>query len=237
MLYNQQQLINLKQIIENLPESERKFADKVALKTLLEGSLFYFSKYGMNHQDINWETHGEVIEALESDAKRALIVMPRGTLKSSLCSIDFPAWSLIRSPDLRILIDSEIYTNSSRFLREIVGNMKTNLFTELWGEFEGPVWTEGEIVIKQRKKILKESSITCSGIGAGKTSQHYDLIIADDMNSPKNSNTEDGLQKVIDHYKMYTSLLEPDGRIIVVGTRYHELDLIGNILENECKIE
>lgn len=200
-------------------------------------NFFEFCKFGLNYNEMTSTTHGPICQALASESKRKLIVVPRSCFKSSIATISYSIWRLTKNPNERILIDSELYTNSKRFLREIKAHLESKYLVEMFGEFKGDVWTEGEIVIKQRTKAYKESSITCSGIGAEKTSQHYSVIIADDLNSTQNINTLDLRQKVINHYRLYTSLLEPDGTLVVIGTRYHEQDLIGWILENEIDIE
>jgi hypothetical protein len=206
------------------------------LKNLYRISLYNTCKKLLGYPDINKHTHGDMIDCLKSYSRRKLIVMPRGTLKSTVCSVGYPIWQLIRDPDIRILLDSELYSNSSKFLREIKGHLQSRSLIELFGEFYNPSnWNEGEITILQRTKNLKESSITCSGIGAQKTGQHYDLIIADDLNSKDNSYTEELREKVVEHYKYYISLLEPDGTLIVVGTRYAYGDVIGHILSEEIE--
>lgn len=188
----------------------------------------------LGYPDINMETHGGIIHALESPSERKLIVVPRGCLKSTIASVAYPIWMLLKNPDLRIMIDSELYSNSKNFLREIKAHLESEPLTNLFGQFKtDKVWNEGEITIGQRKKPLKESSITCSGVGAQKTSQHFDLIICDDLSSPTNSHTPESREKVINHYRMYTSLLDPGGICVVIGTRYHQADIIGWILENE----
>jgi len=167
-------------------------------------------------------------------SKKKLIVVPRGCFKSTLCSISYPIWLLINDFNHRILLDSELYSNSSKFLREIKGHLTSKHMTDLFGEFYSDVnWRDGELTIKQRTKVFKESSITCSGIGAQKTSQHYDTIIADDLNSLDNSQTPELREKVLSHFKMYISLLEPGGKLIVVATRYAEQDVVGYILDSE----
>ncbi len=196
-------------------------------------SLYHLAKEGLGYRDVNLETHGRLIKILESNSTRKLILLPRGTLKSSLACVALPIWILINNPNERILIDSELYTNSSTFLREIKQHLQTPLFTHLFGEFKGSVWNDGEIIIKQRTAILKEASITCSGIGATKIGQHYSWIIMDDMNSPANTANKEQAEKVITHYRMQTSILEPKGSMVVIGTRYSELDLYGTILQTE----
>jgi hypothetical protein len=203
-------------------------------KGMYQKSLYLTAKYLLNYSQVNWNTHRKPIITLQSPSKRKLIVMPRGTFKTSLASVATPIWMLINNPNLRILLDSELYSNSKNSLREIKAHLESELMTTLFGQFRNDsCWNEGEAIINQRTQVLKEASLTCSGIGAQKTGQHYDVIIADDMNSPANSGTSEACQKVVDHYRYYTSLLEPWGTLVLVGTRYSANDLIGHVLANE----
>lgn len=225
------------QLLEKIPEAQRDAAILEAKRELYRSSLFATAKFLLGYQLMVPHAHGKLVAALESDTRRKLIVMPRGTFKTSITSVAYPIWLLMRNPNLRILIDSEIYTNSKNILREIKAHIKSRPFIELFGDWEGDTWAEGEIIIAPRTVIKKEPSIACSGIGAGKTGQHYDVIIADDMNSPKNSSTPEGCEKVVNHYRMYTSLAEPnESTIAVIGTRYSANDLIGFILKYELGI-
>lgn len=192
----------------------------------------------MGYKDINWRTHGGMISALQARTRRKLIVMPRGSLKSTVCSVAYPIWCLIRNPDERILLDSELYSNSKNFLREIRLQLERPELEELFGQFENKAcWNEGEIIIRQRRKVVKEASITASGIGAEKTGQHYDRIVSDDLNSPSNSGTREGREKVIQHWRFNNSILEPDGTMVLVGTRYSSDDCIGIVARNEIGME
>ena len=65
----------------------------------------------------------------------------------------------------------------------------------------------------------------------------YDVIIGDDYNSPSNTSNADQRKKVIDHYQYNQSILEPGGTYLIVGTRYHEEDLIGWLIKNELGFE
>lgn len=201
-----------------------------AKRGLYRNCLYSYAKYGLGYSDMQPHSHHPICQVLESEAKEKLITVPRGTFKSSIAVVAYSLWRLEQNPDLRILIDSEVYTNSKNFLREIKGHLKSQPFQELYGDWEGDVWTEKEITLKTRTKIRKESNIVCSGLGAIKTSQHYDLIISDDLSSQKNTLNPDVAKKTIDHFRLYTSLLDPGGEIVVIGTRYSENDIIGFIL-------
>lgn len=196
-------------------------------------SLYFTAKYILGFKDVNQRTHGEIIELLQSKNPRKLICVPRGCLKSSLACVAYPIWLLINDPNLRILIDSELYTNSSTFLREIKQHVQAPSFKNLFGDWKSKVWNESEIIIGKRTKTLKEASISVGGIGTTKVGQHFDVIIGDDYNSPSNTNTTENAKKVVDHYRYNISILEPKGTYVVIGTRYAQSDLIGHLLENE----
>lgn len=228
MSYVRKQLGRFDPTIQRIALTER-------IKTKYKNSLYLTCKDLLEYSDLTRRTHGEIIDALEAPTKRKLICVPRGTFKSSIGVVGYSIWLLLRNPDLRILIDSEIYENSKNFIREIRGKLELPRMIQLFGSFKSNQWAEGSITIAQRKKILKESSITASGVGTGKTGQHYDVIIHDDLNSAKNSDTPEQRVKVVNHYKLNTSILEPHGIMVIIGTRYAADDAIGWVMENEIK--
>jgi hypothetical protein len=204
---------------------------------LYQKHLYLIAKDLLGFKDVNKTTHLQIIKALQSPTRRKLICVPRGTLKSSIACVAYPIWLLLNNPNLRILIDSELYTNSKTFLREIKLHLESQEFELLFGSFRGEPWSEGEIIIKQRTAKLKEPSISCGGVQTTKVGQHFDYIIMDDLNSTDNSSSPEACQKVIDHYKMNISILEPTGTLILIGTRYSELDAIGYVLSNELGLD
>lgn len=222
--------------LSRMPAEARIATANAMAAELFKKSLYMTSKFLLGYRDVNWRTHGEMIYALEEATLRKLIVMPRGTFKSSVAAVSYPIWRLIRDPNERILIDSEVYENSKNYLREIRQQLEQPLITSLFGNFVGPTWNEGELIIAQRTKLYKEASITASGIGAEKTGQHYDLEVMDDLNSPSNSNTPEAREKVINHYRYNMAILEPAGTAVVIGTRYAGNDVIGFVLKNEMGI-
>ena len=208
-------------------------AYKEALRQAYRDSLYHTCKHLFGFKDVTINTHIGIITALESDTRRKLICVPRGTLKSTICSVAYPIWLLMNNPDLRILLDSELYTNSKNLLREIKGLVSTQRFIELFGDWRTDTWNESEVIIAPRKKVMKEASITAGGIGTIKVGQHYEVIIGDDYNSPANSHSKEQRQAVIDHYQYNQSILEPNGIYAIIGTRYAEEDLIGWVLSNQ----
>ncbi len=196
-------------------------------------SLYHTTKYLCGYRDINRHAHGEIIGALEDPSKRKVICVPRGSFKSSICCVAYPLWRLINNPNERVLIDSELYSNSTTFMREIKSIVLSDHFIDIFGQWKGDIWKEDEVLFNTRTEKYKEASITCSGIGAVKVGQHYSVAVGDDYNSNKNSLTPENRKKVIDHYKYNVSILDPGGTYVLVGTRYSTDDLIGHVLKNE----
>ena len=225
-----------KQLSKYTDEEEIELRRELIAETY-RNSLYATAKDLLAYQDINHYTHDPMIRALEAPTRRKLIVTPRGCFKSSIGVVAYSIWSLVRDPNERILIDSELFENSKNFIREIRGRLETDDLIKYFGIFKSKQWAEGSITIAQRTKIYKEASVTAAGVGTAKTGQHYSIIIHDDMNSAKNSQTKEQREKVIAHYRLNTSILEPDGTMVIIGTRYSADDLIGHVLDNEINRE
>lgn len=219
------------------PSSQSPATHSAALRLCIadeyRASLYKTAKDLCGYQDMTWHTHGRMIEAIEEQTDRKLIVMPRGTFKSSVCSVAAPIWWLIKNENERILLDSEVYTNSKNFLREIKGHLVTRRFMLLFGDWQSNNWNEAEVTIRPRTKVYKEASITCGGIGTVKVGQHYSRIVGDDYNSGNNSATPEARAKIITHFRMNTAILDPGGMYAIVGTRYAVDDIIGHVIEHE----
>lgn len=206
-------------------------------KQLYLDSFYHFAKYCLGYKDMVPHVHGKMAKVLQEPTPNKLICVPRGTFKSSVASVAYPIWRIIHNPNIRILIDSQLYSNATNYLREIKGHFESNeKFRYLFGDYVGRTWNDSEIIVSKRSIMKKEPTVVASGIGAQKTGQHYDLCIGDDLSSYDNCKTFESAQKVINHYKLYTSLLDPGGEKVIIGTRYSEVDIIGHIIKNELGI-
>lgn len=222
----------LKAKIPSMLRADSPPLTKAALRLLYLNDFYAFAKFCLGYKDMTVQAHGEMISVLESSSPRKIIVVPRGTFKSSLGSVAYPIWRLLKNPNETILLDSELYTNSKNSLREIKGHLVSEGLTRVFGPQLGSKWDEGEIIIGPRSKNIKEASITVGGIGTTKVGQHYSVIVGDDYNSPQNSDTVEKCQKVIDHVRYNLSILNPKGEYLFIGTRYAERDVIGFFLKD-----
>ncbi len=224
--------MNVTKVFDRIPEARQYSAALEAYRDQCLSNFFFFSKQFLGYKDLEWSVHGQFIKVFESEAARKIVVMPRGTFKSTLGSVAYPIWRLLRDNNLTVLLDSELYSNSKNFLREIKHHFESAKMTQVFGPQVGPKWDEGEIILKSRTKNIKEASITVGGLGTTKVGQHYELVIGDDYNSPQNSETPEKCQKVIDHVRYNLNILNPGGEYLFIGTRYAERDVIGFFLKD-----
>jgi hypothetical protein len=207
--------------------------DVRATKGMIESDLFYLGREVLEN---NWlgEIHSELSEMMMMpDWKKALILVPRDHLKSTFCNSTFVVQEILRNFDTRILIGSETAEKAQAFLRTVKNFLIHPSITEIYGDMVGTKWTDSEIMVSRRRNpSIKEPTVDTCGIGGLKTGYHYDLMIFDDLVNLSNISTPEQIQKVINFYKQALPQLDPNGRMVVIGTRWHKKDLYGYILKN-----
>lgn len=179
--------------------------------------------------------HDELSRFLSSSGRRKHIELARGHLKSSIVTKGWTIQQVLRNPDVRVLLANSVWDNSRKFLRTIQKHIGPGSTLEtVFGKFASEHWNQDECTIRQRRAILDAPTWATTGIEKEQTSQHYDIIIADDLVARENCMTPEQREKVYIYYKDLQDLLEPDGTLIVIGTRWHQDDLYDKILsENE----
>ena len=174
--------------------------------------------------------------------RKKLILWPRGHLKSTIFTQGEATRRAIARPDIRILINSSTYETGKTFLNAIKGHFLNPDLIAHYGELlpnnrSGKAYrnNESELTLLTRRNLtLKEPTFTASGLDKTKTSQHYDLIIHDDLVCRENVGSYDMMDRTWRVWQDSLDLLEPDGEMWIIGTRWHPLDLYGRILSDYC---
>jgi predicted phage terminase large subunit-like protein len=173
---------------------------------------------------------------MQTAGNRIHIELPRGHLKSWIVTQGWAIQQMLKNPDIRILIVNATETNASKMIRTMGRFLgKGNKLSQWYGPFESDVWNQEELIVRQRRKNLVAPTFMGAGIQKTLTSQHFDIILADDLVDNENSRTKEQREKVYDFYLSLFDLLEPDGKMVVIGTRYHQDDLYSRILEDHAK--
>jgi len=186
----------------------------------------------------NWH-HNEWYDLLMQLAikkfNRCLLLAPRGHAKSTCVTVNYPLWMLGNNPNLRIIIASDTVSQASLFLRQISHTIEHNKsYHDIYGHLKPDIqdkWTDTEVIVK-RDQNLKDASLLALGVGSATIGRRADLIICDDIVSEDNCATELQREKLKTwFYKVLMPVLDPDGAVIVVGTRWHYHDLYSELLE------
>ncbi len=181
--------------------------------------------------------HGDLVKHLEAPGDRKLILLPRGHQKSTIITVCWTIQQLLRNPNETVGIYSATWKLSKDLLHQIKSILVTSPLKELFGPFNGSDrWTNVAIDIKQKNQaVAKDPSISTGGIDTGKTGSHCSLMIWDDPVTPENTGTPEQTRKTIESYQSCLPLLNPGGRVIVIGTRYTPGDLYGQLIEHEAR--
>lgn len=165
------------------------------------------------------------------EIKRLMVFMPPRHGKSYLCSQYFPAW-YIGALRGRVILTSYEATFAATWGR-LARNVLTEWGPSIWGvrvaqdssaadhwELEG---SEGQ-----------RGVMFTAGVGGAITGKGASLLIIDDP--VKNMEEAQSATMREKAWQWYTSTaytrLEPDGRVLVIQTRWHADDLSGRILAN-----
>lgn len=199
------------------------------------GSLKYLCTKFLNTP--HWsQVHSELDLFMRSAGNRIHIELPRGHLKSHIITKGWTIQQIIKNPNVRVLIVNATEDNAVKFMRSIERYIgRGSLLEKLFGRFESAVWNQNELIVAGRTVILDAPTLMAAGLQKTLTSQHYDVIIADDLVEPDNSRTKEQREKVHDFYLSLFDLLEPNGKLVVIGTRYHQDDLYARILEENSQ--
>lgn len=172
--------------------------------------------------------------AEEPENDRLDILAPRGHAKSTWLSIIYPIWKIALNRDINIIIVSDIADQAEIFLRAIKEELELNIkLIEHYGEFRpkeksgaSTVWRASDITVLRNERG-KEPTIVSGGTGKKIVGRRADLIIVDDPLNDENTASETQRKKTETWFKKtLTPILRPEtGRMIVIGTKKHPLDL------------
>ncbi len=207
-----------------------------------ESTLSLFLSVFLGFKDLN-TIHKDLCYFLEENHLFKLILMPRYSFKSSICTIGYILKELVNDPNQRVLIYSDATSKAEAFLTSIKAHIEGRVEgSKFFPIFNWPVsdkaavWNMSRIVIRGRTTSYPEPSVDTGGQETSKVGMHYDTIIFDDIVSDKNVTTKEQMDKTAECYKKALSLLRPGGKVLIVGTRWHFGDLYGRLIaENSTR--
>lgn len=209
------------------------------IRELVENDFLSFIKLvapkrvlGAIHEEIcRWMTREDAKDNL-------LLLIPRGHQKSQIAAY-FAAWMITKRPEITILYVSATASLAEKQLYMIKQILESGIYRRYWPEMinidEGKRerWTVEEICVDHPKRKLegiRDATVKAIGITGSVTGFHAELVILDDLVVPQNAYTEEGRDKVGALYSQLASIENPGAKELVVGTRYHPLDLYNTLI-------
>lgn len=204
-----------------------------AKRVLAERSLGWFIKYHFADYRENWH-HKIIIEKLEAvergEIRKLMIFVPPRHGKSEIASINFPAWFLGRNPKKSIIASSYNSDLAIGFGRKARNIVDSKAYKRI---FNTKLAEDSQAAGKWNTN--KGGEYTAVGIGGGTTGRGADIFLIDDPVKDKQEAESPVIQeRNIGWYKSVArTRLSPKGAIIVIQTRWHDLDLAGQILADD----
>lgn len=181
--------------------------------------------------------HREMTRALNDERrKRTVVVAPPGAAKSHYVSLVYPTFMAAKYPDRAAMILTETADQSERFSSQIrplleganaPGRRLLEVFPEVVPDKDAG-WTRQNLYLANRTKVFKEPNLFFSAVGSSSIQgARADLQLYDDIIGPKVVRSPTEMQKIREDLRnLLIPRLLPDGRILVVMTRWSASDLL-----------
>ena len=215
-----------------------------ARRALARNSFPTFMSYSfrpnnnLTHYLESWHTKllCEALEAVERGDVRFLIIeLPPRHSKSEHVSRYFPAWFIGRHPRAEIIHGSHTEKFAEGFGKDVRDILSSQHYQNV---FSG-IHLRKDQNSKTDWQITAGGSYKARGVGGATTGAGADLFIVDDpIKDWKDANSPVKLKDVWDWFRSVVSTrLSPDGRVVLMMTRWNTQDVIGRALEQDGVLE
>jgi len=173
------------------------------------------------------------------DIRRLIVSMPPRMTKSLSCSVAWPAWEWIDNPASQFLTSSYDLGLSTRDALKSRRLMESNWYKDRYGHcFK---FRDDENTKSRYSNTIGGHRIAISS-GGRTTGEGGDYILLDDSHNAREAYSDVKRESIIEWYDnaMRSRLNNQNtGRIVHVGQRVHEADVIGHVIKKEgrCTVE
>lgn len=183
------------------------------------------------------ELQKDIAEFMESCPNYAMVQAQRGQAKTSIAAC-FAVYCLIHNPKFRILVVSAAETLSNEISTLIVRIIMTHpdlacLRPDTSAGDRSSV--QAFDVHHTLKGIDKSPSVACIGITSTLPGKRADLILADDVETEKNSETSTMRERILQRTKEF-SQINQYGKILYLGTPQNQDSLYNTLPARGCLV-
>lgn len=171
----------------------------------------------------------DIASYLQHGPRRLIIEAFRGVGKSWITAA-FVVWLLLRDPQLKIMVVSASKERAdafSIFVKRLIADLPMAQHLK-----PGKGQRDSSISFDVGPARNDQSpSVKSVGITGQLTGSRADIIIADDIETPKNSLTQVQRDRLAELVKEFDAVLKPNGRIMYLGTPQTEMSLYNRLPE------
>ncbi len=169
----------------------------------------------------------DMADYLQHGPRRKVLMAFRGVGKSWITAA-FVLWRLYCNPQEKILVVSASKQRADDFSTFCLRLLHEHpLLSHLMPKDEQ---RQSKIAFDVRPATPDHSpSVKSAGITGQITGTRADLIVADDIEIPNNSDTQQARDKLAESVKEFDAILKPDGRITYLGTPQCEMSLYNEL--------
>ena len=173
------------------------------------------------------------------DIKRLIVSMPPRMTKSLSCSVAWPVWSWIDNAQTQFLTSSYDLNLSTRDALKSRRLIESNWFQDRWKDAFHIRVDENQKARYSNTEGGHRIAITSGGRTTG---EGGDIILLDDSHNAREAYSDTKRENIIEWYDnaMRSRLNNQNtGRIVHVGQRVHDADVIGHVIakEGRCTVE
>jgi hypothetical protein len=170
----------------------------------------------------------------DGNIKRLMVFLPPRSSKSVICSKLFPAWYIGKHSNHEIMSISHSDQLASDFGRSVRDLVSEEDFQKV---FSG-VLLRQDVRAAGKWKTSGGGSYYAAGVRSQIAGRGAHIAILDDAMSEEDAISSAGRRYIKEWYPSgLRTRLMPDGRIIIINTRYHYDDLCGWLLKQEGKMD
>lgn len=165
------------------------------------------------------EIQEDIANYLQYGPHYLMVQAQRGQAKSTITAI-FSVWCLVHDPKFRVLVVSAGGTQANEvatLITRLILHMPSLACLRPDRNRGDRVSTEAFDVYGELKGVDKSPSVACIGITGNLPGKRADLLIADDIESPKNARTPGQREILLSLSREFSSICQT-GRIVYLGT-------------------
>jgi len=160
-------------------------------------------------------------------AKRSLIMAHFGSGKSSSFAIPLIAWTIGCRPEIRIKVICNDDSSAKKRVAAVKKIIESPMYRAVFPDIErGEKWNDHELFVQRRGNAI-DPTVHARGVLTDGIGGRADLEVYDDVTDQKKSlekGVRDKVTQIVE--QTWLSRLEPDGKVLVIGTPWHQADVL-----------